>query len=277
MARQLSSQRGGYLEALLIGSPLAILATNADGVITFANNEACKMTEREMRELVGESIVIVYENLDAARETNRQIYIHGGSLRDHETHCKTKSGKLVKVRVSAAHLKDSGGNFAGAVGFFETYRPWTDAEAKSRILISQLQAKLDEYKNITVPFFELLPGLVMVMLGPQVEPGNLERITNSILQKMKANKSKVVLIDLNNISAADGILAGQLCKMIRTINLSGSKCIMAGIQPDFAQVMEPLIGDISYLKFFGSVDQALEASLEVLGFHLCRKDKTPGG
>ncbi len=274
MARQMSTQRGGYLEALLVGCPVAILATNSEGTITFANNEACKLVERDMRELIGESITIVYENLAGAREANRQIYSHGGIIRDHETNCRTKSGKLVRVRVSAAHLKDSNGTYAGAVGFFETYRPWTEAENRSRALSAELQARLDQCKDMAVPVFELYPGLIMVLVSCPVEPARLERVTHELLHQMKTAKARVVLMDLSCVTTADTSVANQLCKSVRSINLSGGKCILSGIQPDFAQVLEPLIGDTSYLKFFTSADQALEAAFDMLGYELRPRQKT---
>ena len=113
MEKLLSSHLGGHLEALLNGCPEAILAINAEGIIKFANKEACKLTEREMNELIGESIVVVYENLEAAREANRKIYEGGGTLHNYESKLKTKSGKLIPVRMSASHLKDSTGKYIG--------------------------------------------------------------------------------------------------------------------------------------------------------------------
>ncbi len=85
--------RGGYLEALLQGCPDAIIAIDAEGTITFANQEACKLTEREMNELIGQNITIVYAGLDAARETNRKMFLSGGVIHDHESVAKTKKGR----------------------------------------------------------------------------------------------------------------------------------------------------------------------------------------
>ena len=80
MEKQTSTHRGGHLEALLNGCPDAIIAIDAEGTIKFANKEACKLTERNMTELIGENIVEVYENLDAARAANRKIYESGGTI-----------------------------------------------------------------------------------------------------------------------------------------------------------------------------------------------------
>ena len=143
MGKDLSPQRsrGGYLEGLLNSCPSAILAINADGIITFANKEACNLVGCAMNGLVGESIAIIYESPEAARETNRRLYMGGGIIHDHESKLKTKTGKIIPVRISAAHLKDSAGNYAGAVGYFERYRPWTAAETNLRTYAEELEAK----------------------------------------------------------------------------------------------------------------------------------------
>src|SRR4030066_1070022 len=104
MEKHITTHHGGHLEALLNGCPDAILAINAEGIIVFANKKACKLTERSMNELIGCSIVEVYENIEAARNANRKIYEAGGTIHDMETITKTKSGKSVPVRVSASHL-----------------------------------------------------------------------------------------------------------------------------------------------------------------------------
>src|SRR4030042_1693118 len=101
MEKHITTHHVGHLEALLNGCPDAILAINAEGIIIFANQEACKMTERDMNELIGESIVEVYENIQAAREANRKIYRAGGTIHDMETRTRTKSGKVLPARVSA--------------------------------------------------------------------------------------------------------------------------------------------------------------------------------
>lgn len=85
MNKQATVHRGGHLEALLNGCPDAILAINAEGIIKFANKEACKLTEREMNELIGESIVDVYESMDAARAANRKLLDANASLSKSES------------------------------------------------------------------------------------------------------------------------------------------------------------------------------------------------
>ena len=264
--------RGGYLEALLQSCPDAIIAIDAEGTITFANQEATKLTEREMNELIGQNITIVYTSLEAARETNRKLYLSGGMIHDHETTAKTKKGKLVPIRISASHLKDSSGKYAGAVGYFQTFRPWTQDEAKTKAYTEALEAQLEEWKDIGAPLYELFPGLTYMVIVGRLDSSRLGQITNNLLTHMKTYKTIVVRIDLTAALVDNpASVASELLKMIRCVRLLGAECMLSGIDAPLALAMEPLITDVNLVKSFGSRDVALEAALNAIGCEIREK------
>ena len=152
MEKQSKTHRRAHPEALLNEGSDAILATNAEGIIKFANKEACALTERTMNELIGESIVEVYENIEAAREANRKIYRAGGTIHDLQTRTKTKSGKVIPVRVSASHLYDSNGKYIGGVGYFARYQPGIVEEVQIKARIEQLEARMENWKTLAIGF-----------------------------------------------------------------------------------------------------------------------------
>ena len=272
MEKQSPTHRGGYLEALLTSCPVAILATDAEGTIKFANKEACRLTECEMSELISESIVILYENLEVARETNRKLYASGGTIHEHESRAKTKSGKIVPVRISAAHLKDSSGKYIGAVGFFEKYRPWSAEETKVKAYAEELEAKLEEWKDLGAPVFQLYPGLTAVIIVGRVDTNRFGRITSNLLSHVKSTGTRVVLIDLSSALVTDSNVTSELVKTIRTVHLLGVQCVLAGIQTSVAQAMEALLETVDFVKSFGSTETALEAALDNIGFKIQKKD-----
>lgn len=274
MEKQSSTQRarGGYLEALLNSCPDAVLAINAEGIITFANKEACKLTEREMRELVGQSILVAYENLEAARETNRKLFLSGGIIHDHESRVKTKSGKIVPVRISASHLKDSAGNYIGAVGYFATYRPWPAEEAKTKAYAEELESKLEEWKDMGAPIYELLPGLTYVVIVGRLDAGRLRHITDNLLSNMKVYKTAAVRIDLASALINDpASVAAELLKTIRTVRLLGAESILTGIDTSLARSLESAVTDTSSIKAFVSRDAAFEAAIKIIGYEVRKK------
>jgi rsbT co-antagonist protein RsbR len=271
MEKQVTTHRGGHLEALLNGCPDAILAISAEGIIKFANNEACKLTERTMNELIGESIVEVYESIEAAREANRKIYKAGGTIHDMETRTRTKSGKTVPVRVSASHLYDSNGKYIGGVGYFAQYRPWVGAEADIKHRVEELEAKLDKWKALAAPVFELYPGLsVMIVVGNLIVE-RFEDIITNLLNHIEKAKTRVVLLDLSATVADNNEVAKQLARLIRTVRLLGADCIIADMHSTLARAMEPLMTDLGHLKSYSSMENALEQALKIIGYEICQK------
>ncbi len=271
MEKRVTTHRGGHLEALLNGCPDAILAISAEGIIKFANREACQLTERSMNELIGESIVEVYESIEAARVANRKIYEAGGTIHDMETKTRTKSGKIIPVRVSASHLYDSAGKYIGGVGYFAKYRPWTGAEAEIKARVGELEARLDKWKALAAPVFELYPGLsVMVAVG-HLDVDRFEDITTNLLNHVERSKTRVVLLDLSSAVVGDDEVARQLARTIRTVRLLGADCIIADMHSTLARAMEPLMADLGALKSFSCMDIALEQALNLIGYEIRQK------
>jgi PAS domain S-box-containing protein len=272
MEKQVSTRHGGHLEALLNGCPDAILAINAEGIIKFANKEACKLTERNMNELIGESIVEVYESIEAARDANRKIYQAGGTIHDMETKTKTKSGKIIPVRVSASHLYDSNGKYIGGVGYFAKYRPWGGAEAQIKARVEQLESKLENLKTLASPVCDLYPGLAITVLEGGLDADRFNDISSALLDHVEKNKTRVVVINISGAVVDDAEVPKQLAKSIRTVRLVGTECIIVGMQAGLAQAIEPLLTDLGSLRAFNSMDVALQEAFKTIGYEIRKKD-----
>ena len=274
MDRAKSSERpaGGYLEGLLQGCPDAIIAIDAKGAITFANNAACALLECDMRDLVGKSIVNIYESEERARETNRKLYLSGGVIHCHESVAKTKTGKLIPTRISGAHLKDSSGNVLGSVGFFQAYRPWTAAESKMQEYCQELEARLKEWEDLGAPVFELWPGISVAVVVGRLDSNRFAHLKRVLLDHVKINKTRVALIDLTAAIAGDAEVPAQLVKTLRMIRLVGAQCVVVGIESTtIAEALESLVSDISSLNTYSSLQAGIEGALALVGCEITRK------
>lgn len=264
--------RGGYLEALLQGCPDAVIAIDADGIITFVNNSACELLSRQMTDLVGKSVVIVYENEDKAREANRKLYQSGGVIHNHETVAKTKQGKLIPVRLSASHMHDTSGNYTGGVGFFQAYKPWTSQETQLIGRCDDLEARLAEWQDLGAPVLEFYPGLSMTAVVGRLDNQRFIQLKRSILDHIVVNKTRIAIIDLSAAIAEDGEIATELVKLIRMVRVVGAECIVVGIgSTTMAEDVESLVADISSLNTFSSLQVAIESALAMLNLEICKK------
>jgi len=273
MVTEKSTRRHGYLQALLDSCPAAIIAINSKGIITFINKEACLLLECGMTDLVGKSIATVYESPEVARETNRILYQNDGLMRDHESRVKTKSGKIIPLRISACHMTDSEGNYAGGVGFFEKYRPWSAGEAHLNARVEELEAQLQKKKEMAAfeLSFELCCGLVIIPIVGKMGVRQLDAVTSSVVTRIKDSKPHVVLFDLSKAVFVDERVLQHFVKMLRTIYLLGGQVIVCGMEISLAQSLEPLVADMSFIKSFSSTDAALNAAFGLLGYQLVKR------
>lgn len=263
--------RGGYLDAILESSPYAVIAIDGKGIITFVNKATVELTGYETRDMVGKSIVNYYESEKHARETNRKLYLSGGKTHDHESVIKTKAGKLIPVRISAAHIRDSSGNYIGAVGFFEAYRPWKAAETKLKERCRELEAEIEEWRDLGAPIIEPLEGMSVVTIAGRLDSIRFDHLRKKIVEHIRAEKIRVALIDMSGAVGADAEVANQLIKTVRIAELVGAKCILAGIDTVMAQALEPLVGDIKSLTTCSSRKAAMIAAFNYLGYELVKK------
>jgi PAS domain S-box-containing protein len=271
-AKPTGKATGGYLEALLQSCPDAVIAIDAKGIITFVNKATLELIECEMRDLIGKSIVTVYENEREARETNRKLFLSGGVIHLHESKARTKTGRIVPVRISAAHLKDSAGNYMGSVGFFQAYRPWTAAETELQDCCRELEGKLAEWEDLGSPVFELWPGMSMAVVVGPLGSQRCDMLKKSLLDHIRTNKTRVALLDLSAALAEDSGVAAQLAKMIRIIRLVGAQCVVVGIESKMmAEALESLVPDISSLNTFSSLQAGIEAAFAIIGVEICKK------
>jgi PAS domain S-box-containing protein len=262
---------GGYLEALLQSCPDAIIAIDGKGTMTFANRAACDLLECEMRELVGKSIVTIYENEERARETNRKLYLSGGVIHCNESVARSKTGKLIPTRISGAHLKDSSGNVIGSVGFFQAYRPWTAAESRMQEYCQELEARLSEWEDMGSPVFELWPGLSVVVVVGRLDSQRLAHLKKRLLDHIKINKTRVALVDLSAALAGDSEVPVQLVKILRMVRLVGAQCVVVGIESDMiAEAMEPLVPDVASLNTYSSLQAGLEAAFAMISLQISK-------
>lgn len=272
MEKRVMTHHGGHLEALLNSCPDAILAINAEGIIIFANKEACGLTERSMNELIGRSIVEVYENVEAAREANRKIFRAGGTIYNLETFTKTKSGKLIPVRVSASHLYDSTGKYIGGVGYFEQYRPWSGAEAQTKARLEQLEVQLEGLKIVATPIFELCAGLSLIVVTGAINSVRFKSISEVMLDHVEKMKTQVILIDFSTSFIEDEEVANQFTKVVKTVRLLGADCIAVGMPANFARAMEPMLPELGSLKTYNRLNIAFTEALKNIGCEIHKKD-----
>jgi len=257
---------GGYLEALLHSCPDCILAIDVEGNITFANRAATSLLEFEMKDLVGRNVTTLYETEEKARETNFELYESGGVIHHHQSTVRTKSGKVVPVRISAAHLMDNSGTVTGSVGYFEVYHPWKEEEQRLHAQLAKLEEEIVRSNIFGATIRKLFDGVSLSSMAGKVDVGTVERMKNSLVEHAGTTGTRAFVLDLSSAVMEGPDVVKAFIKLVRTVRLIGPGCFVAGLSPELAAEMEPLIATAGDLRTFVTLEQALQAALAAVGF-----------
>jgi PAS domain S-box-containing protein len=118
------------LQALITGSPLAIITLDADGSVRLWNPAAEHIFGWTAEEVVGSPVPIIPQDRSEEFRMHREASLPGEVITDFETQWLRSDGTLVDVRLSSAPLRDAHGTITGILAFIAdlTERKRTEAE-----------------------------------------------------------------------------------------------------------------------------------------------------
>lgn len=111
------------VQRLSAHSPVGIMTNDNEGKITYYNERAALLLNREADELIGQQIEKVFYHPDEPRNIGARLRSSpNGRLVDHETIARSKYRGPIPVRLSVSWLYDGMGERRGALGHFEDIR-----------------------------------------------------------------------------------------------------------------------------------------------------------
>ncbi|MBM0742814.1 response regulator [Phormidium sp. CLA17] len=152
VARELQDNRD-QLATLLHSMSDAVIATDAEGVITFMNPAAEMLTEWQQDEALGQSVTNVFQLINEVTETpaenpiSKVLKSQQVAYLDHFTALVTKTGSLIPIGDSASPLKRLSGEILGAVVVF-----WNISDRRQTELLSQALEKEKELNRLKSQF-----------------------------------------------------------------------------------------------------------------------------
>jgi anti-anti-sigma regulatory factor len=125
--------------------------------------------------------------------------------------------------------------------------------AKERII----HAHQDTIRELSTPVLELRAGLLLLPLIGLIDTDRAARLTQQLLSAISHRRTRVVILDVTGVPAADTGVATHLMHSAEAARLMGATCILAGISPTNAQTLASLGVDFSHLNVVGTLADAI--------------------
>lgn len=133
--------------------------------------------------------------------------------------------------------------------------------------IRRQQEAIQELPTPVLPFRE---GLLLVPVIGMLDSRRARQLTEQLLHSIRANRAKVVVMDITGVQAVDSKVANHLIQTVEAARLMGANVIVAGLSPEIAQTMVTLGVDLGRIETVGDLQRGIERAELMLGYRMLR-------
>ncbi|WAS90196.1 STAS domain-containing protein [Nannocystis punicea] len=150
----------------------------------------------------------------------------------------------------------------------------TSAAARERALterdrmVEELQDKLHIIAEqrvaiaaLSTPIVQLWDEVLAVPIVGAIDAERTGRLMEKLLTSIIDSKSRFAILDVTGVEAIDAATADNFVRIIRAVQLLGAHGVLSGIVPAVAQTLVDLGVDLSGVRTFANLREALKACL----------------
>src|SRR5262249_9602740 len=102
------------------------------------------------------------------------------------------------------------------------------------------------------------------------------QVTEQLLRGIRANRAKVVVIDITGVPSVDSTVANHLVQTVDASRLMGATVIVTGLSSEIAQTLVTIGVDLSKMETGGDVQGGIETEERLLGYKVMMDQSADG-
>jgi rsbT co-antagonist protein RsbR len=130
-------------------------------------------------------------------------------------------------------------------------------------------------QELPTPVLPMREGLLIVPIIGLIDSHRARQLTEQLLTSIRANRAKVVVIDITGVQSLDTKVANHMVQTIEAARLMGAQTIIAGVSPDIARTMVTLGIDLTRVSTVGDLQGGIERAEHLLGYVVTRERRAP--
>jgi len=133
---------------------------------------------------------------------------------------------------------------------------------RERVIRQQQEA----IRELSTPVLQVRERLLILPIIGIIDTHRARLLTESLLRSIRANRARVVVIDITGVAAVDSKVANHLLQAVAAARLMGATAIVTGLSSDVAQTLVTLGVDLGKLTTIGDLQGGLEEAERLLGY-----------
>jgi len=143
---------------------------------------------------------------------------------------------------------------------------------RERVILQQQEA----IRELSTPVLQIRERLLLLPIIGVIDTHRARLITDNLLQAVRANRAKVVVMDVTGVATIDSRVANHILQTVAAARLMGAAVIVTGISSEVAQSLVALGIELAKLNTVGDLQGGLEEAERLLGYRVTRTEVTDG-
>ena len=133
---------------------------------------------------------------------------------------------------------------------------------RERVIRQQQEA----IRELSTPVLQVRERLLILPIIGVIDPQRARQLTEQLLRGIRANRAKVVVIDITGVAAMDVTVANHLVQTVEASRLLGATVIVTGLSPEIAQTLVTIGVDLGKMNTVGDLQGGIEQAERLLGY-----------
>jgi len=135
-------------------------------------------------------------------------------------------------------------------------------QERERIIRDQQEA----IRELSTPVLQVRERLLILPIIGVIDSQRARQLTEQLLRGIRANRARVVVIDITGVAAMDSSVANHLVLTVEASRLLGAAVIVTGLSPEIAQTLVRIGVNLGKMHTVGDLQGGIEEAERVLGY-----------
>jgi rsbT co-antagonist protein RsbR len=146
-------------------------------------------------------------------------------------------------------------------------------QERERVIREQQEA----IRVLSTPVLQVRERLLILPIIGVIDPQRARQLTEQLLQGIRTNRAKVVVIDITGVPVMDATVANHLVQTVEAARLLGATVIITGLSPEIAQTLVTIGVDLGKMNTVGDLQGGIEEAERALGYRVVPLNDSSSG
>jgi rsbT co-antagonist protein RsbR len=131
-----------------------------------------------------------------------------------------------------------------------------------------IRRQQEAIRELSTPVLQVRGRLLLLPIIGVIDTLRARLITETLLQSIRSNRAKVVVMDVTGVASIDSKVANHLLQTVTAARLMGAVVIVTGLSSDVAQSLVALGIDLARFNTVGDLQGGIEEAERLLGYRV---------